>query len=73
MERRALAAYLAAALAAPAVLDMPPAEAAEEAGSGAATGLTEHMRTVLGGEIDDRDTARALVPDLYDVRFEWHP
>ncbi|MGW1911687.1 hypothetical protein ACWCQS_13355 [Streptomyces sp. NPDC002076] len=73
MERRALAAYLAAALAAPAVLDMPPAEAAEEAGSGAATGLTEQMRTVLGREIDDRHTARALVPELYDVGFEWHP
>ncbi|WP_120727211.1 hypothetical protein [Streptomyces hundungensis] len=75
MERRDFAAALAAALAAPAVLGTSPAQAAErpEAGAGAGAGLTEHMRAVLARESDDRDTARALAPHLYDVGFVWHP
>ncbi|KOV63542.1 hypothetical protein [Streptomyces sp. MMG1121] len=73
MERRDFAAALTAALAAPAVLGTSAAQAAERPAAGTAAGLTEHMRTVLGREIDDRATARALVPYLYDVGFEWDP
>lgn len=68
MQRRDFAAAVTAALATPAVLGAP-ATAADRSGDG----LARHMRAALAPELDDRAAARALVPHLHDVGFDWHP
>ncbi|MFF9011537.1 hypothetical protein ACF09C_00985 [Streptomyces sp. NPDC014870] len=85
MQRREFAAAVTAAIAAPAVLAAPPAQAAsdradERRGSEHRTdarrggeGLPHHMLAVLAAELDDKVAARALVPHLYDVGFDWRP
>ncbi|MEU9701742.1 hypothetical protein [Streptomyces sp. NPDC047981] len=90
MQRREFAAAVTAAIAAPAVLAAPPAQAAasDRAASDRAAsdraerrgdesrggeGLPHHMLAVLAAELDDKVAARALVPHLYDVGFDWRP
>ncbi|MCX4672597.1 hypothetical protein OG453_39150 [Streptomyces sp. NBC_01381] len=69
MQRRDFAAALTAALASPAVIGAAPAAAADRSGGG----LARHMHAALTAELDDRGAARALVPHLHDVGFDWHP
>lgn len=71
MQRRDFAAALTAALAAPAVLGAAPAQADERRGEG---DLSRDMLAALTAELGgDRHTAKALVPLLQDVGFDWHP
>ncbi|WP_329113429.1 hypothetical protein [Streptomyces sp. NBC_01465] len=69
MQRRHFAAALTAALATPAVLTGTPAHADDRSGDG----LSRRMRTALAAELGDQRAARALVPYLHDVGFDWHP
>ncbi|WP_326793844.1 hypothetical protein OHA79_51420 (plasmid) [Streptomyces sp. NBC_00841] len=74
MQRRNFAAALTAAIAAPALVGATPSQAQERtAASGDDTALLHSMLASLSKELDDKDTARAVVPHLYDVGFDWHP
>ncbi|MEU7036319.1 hypothetical protein ABZ958_21895 [Streptomyces sp. NPDC046237] len=79
MQRREFAAAVTAAIAAPAVLAAPTAQAADSPCAGRAEephaerALPHHMLAVLAGALDDKVAARALVPHLYDVGFDWRP
>lgn len=82
VQRREFATALTAAVAAPAVLAAATPAAAVSAGdrerdaqgrSSRGAGLVHQMRSELAEELDDRDAARALVPHLVDVGFDWHP
>lgn len=68
MHRRHFTAALTTSLALPALAAAPAA-----ADSRREPGLDAHMLAALGREIDDRRTARALVPHLADVGFDWRP
>jgi hypothetical protein len=82
VQRREFATALTTALAAPVVLAAAaPAAAAASGAQGQdpqgrtapGAGLVHRMRSELAEELDDRDAARALVPHLLDVGFDWHP
>ncbi|MEV8545150.1 hypothetical protein [Streptomyces sp. NPDC051572] len=79
MQRRAFAAALTAAVAAPAVLGATPAQASPLTSPqaspqhGGPVGLSRRMVAALAAELDDKATAKTLVPLIEDVGFDWHP
>ncbi|MFC5805339.1 hypothetical protein [Streptomyces formicae] len=74
MQRRHFAAAVAAATAGLATAGTATA-AAHHPGSvpGGDGALLRTMLAALSDELDDRHTARALVPHLADIGFDWHP
>ena len=74
MQRREFAAALTAAVAAPVVLGATPAQASPQPSpQHGGPSLNRQMLAALAAELDDKATARTVVPLIEDVGFDWHP
>ncbi len=78
MDRRAFAATAVASMV-PVLLSAAPAQAEDAAGRSGEHGdrggarLQNEMRANLAAKLDDAGAARALVPSIFDIGFNWEP
>ncbi|MBA2810935.1 hypothetical protein E0500_026935 [Streptomyces sp. KM273126] len=73
MERRAFAAALSAAAAAPLLIGAAPGRSGHQVSPQADAHLQREMLKVLAAVLQDTDTARTVVPWILDIGFDWAP
>ncbi|MFJ8599998.1 hypothetical protein ACIREM_14970 [Streptomyces shenzhenensis] len=73
MERRAFAAALSAAAASPLLMGAASGRPGQPVKPQADAHLQREMTRVLAAVLQDRDTARTLVPWIFDIGFDWAP
>lgn len=73
MQRRSFASAVSAAAAAPFLMGAAPSGSDRPASAAADKRLERDMVASLEGELQDRDTARAVAAWIYDIGFDWTP